>query len=64
MTASLDKVAGLTKYEDYNPKKAKEHLNSQKDWDKNDFKFSKRNLYVRDIDDLDLTDTRGVSLRL
>ena len=35
LTASLDKLVGLTTYEDYTPKKAKEHLKSQKDRDKN-----------------------------
>ena len=33
LTASLDKLVGLTTYEDYSPKKAKEHLKLQKDRD-------------------------------
>jgi predicted nucleic acid-binding Zn ribbon protein len=59
LTASLDKLVGLTKYENYDPKKAKEELTMSDEWDKR-FKFSKRNPYVDDLDDLDLLTDKGV----
>ena len=59
LTASLDKLVGLTKYENYDPKKAKEELTMSDEWDKR-FKFRKRNPYVDDLDDLDLLTDKGV----
>ena len=50
MSASLDKLVQLTKYEDGV---------KRKEWEKN-FKYSKRNKYVKTKEDLDLVTGKGV----
>ena len=50
LSSSLDKLVKLSKYEDGN---------KRENWDKN-FKFSKRNNYVSNTEDLDLLTDKGV----